>query len=334
MGRLTIDLNGKSVKLPDRLRIYEPTYVSRYWMISQILASAGGPKPKILDVGGKEGLLKEFGFSPTILDLEPSSEPDFVLGNALAMPFKNQSFDISVSCDVLEHIHPADREQFIAEMMRVSHIAIICAPFNNPGASKAEIEVNNYYKSLNKSGHRWLQEHIDNGLPSERITATIIKKLGYNFKSARHFSLDVWPKILKAHLLHAAYGDHKNIADMAEKIYQKYYDTLCAYDFSRKSYRTFFVISKDDIRIKLPTAQKIAVRREEFTDYIENILFTTIQKQVISLRKSAQTQVNLQQKLYETSAKLRVADNELNAIKNSKSWRLLRKLAETGHLGK
>lgn len=334
MGRLTVDLSGQSVELPDELKAQEPTHVSRYWIISQILRSVGGPKAKILDIGGKEGLLRDFGFKPTVLDIEPSKEPDFVLGNALDMPFDDQSFDVSVSCDVLEHIEPADREKFISEMVRVSRVAIICAPFDHPGVAEVETEINNYYKSLLKSGHRWLQEHIDKGLPSEEATALTIRKLGHNFQNTRHFSLDIWPKVLKAHLLHAAYGDRKDIAAMARSIYQEYYKQLCAYDFSQAGYRTFFIISKDEIQLKLPVAQKINIRKRAFTDFMEDTLLTTVQKQVLSLRKSAEKQDGLLKSLKETEAKLAKTSDRLEAIMNSRSWKLARKIAKARHLGK
>ncbi len=334
MGRLIVDLSGHLTKLPAALRQYEPTHASRYWIIAQIINSTVGPNAEIVDVGGKEGLLRSFDFKPTVLDIEPSSEPKFVLGNALDMPFKDKSFDVSISCDVLEHIEATDREKFIAEMVRVSRVAVICAPFDNPGVSEVEIEINDYYKSLLKSGHRWLQEHIDNGLPSETETGAAIAKLGYNYAKVRHFSLDIWPKVLKAHLLHAAFGDRRQIPALAKNIYGSYYDELCNYDFGEDGYRTFFIVAKDEVSLKLPSSQKIADKKRKFIDTMIDLLFASIQSQALQLRKAAATGANLQQSLNETKAEVEKLGAEISYIKNSKSWRLARKISSVRHLGK
>src|SRR3989344_7674596 len=119
MGRLIVDLSGQTIRLPQPLKKHEPTHVSRYWIIAHILSSVAGENVKLLDVGGKKGLLRFFGLKPTVIDMEESDEPNFVQGNALDMPFGDKSFDVAVSCDVLEHIETSDRRKFIAEMLRV-----------------------------------------------------------------------------------------------------------------------------------------------------------------------------------------------------------------------
>lgn len=334
MGRLTVDLSGQSTKLPESLRNQEPTHVSRYWIIAQILNSQKNNNLKILDVGGKEGLLRSFGFKPTVIDTEQSPEPNFVLGNALNMPFKDKEFDVSVSCDVLEHIKSADREKFISEILRVSKGAIICAPFSNNGMAEAERTINNYYKSLLKGGHRWLQEHIDNGLPSEAQTEVAIKKLGYNFAKARHFSLDIWTKILEVHLLHASFGDSRSIVNAAIRLYQLYYDELCPYDFSDAGYRTFFIISNDEVGLTIPAKSLIAAKKKRFNNDMLEILISALEDEAASYRKSIQKNGRLIKELDEANLKLEQFMAELNDIKSSKSWQLAQKIAKVKRLGK
>lgn len=334
MGRLTVDLNGHLIKLPQSLRKYEPTHVSRYWIIAQVLSLITGPTVKLLDVGGKEGLLKEFGFKPTVIDLEASNEPNFIQGNALDMPFDNKMFDASVSCDVLEHIEAPDRHQFISEMLRVSKIAVICAPFDHAGVAEVENEVNSYYKYLLKRGHRWLQEHIDNGLPSEEETAKTIRKLGYNFVKVRHFSLDIWPMVLKAHLLHAAFGDSKDVVRAARRLYGTYYDDLCAYDFSARGYRTFFIISKDELVLNLPRHSKRTEKKQKFLDDMSNILLSAIEDQSATLRKIVRSKNTFKETLNEKNAEVQRLSKELEQIKSSKSWQLAQGLAKIKRRGK
>ena len=45
------------------------------------------------------------------------------------LPFKDNSFDVAVSCDTLEHIPKKDRLTFINEMARVCRKGVVlCAP--------------------------------------------------------------------------------------------------------------------------------------------------------------------------------------------------------------
>ncbi len=328
MAKLTFDLTGQSISLPKTLVDHEPTHVSRYWIIAQLLHSLTHQgRLKILDVGGKEGLLREFEtFSPVVLDTQHSNEPNFILGSGLDMPFNDDEFDVTVSCDVLEHIAANDRHKFITEMLRVGkELSIICAPFNNPGVSDAEIIINDYYKSLLGRGHQWLQEHIDNGLPSEKSTEKTIKEAGLNFIKFRHFSLDLWPKILKLHLQQAALGDNQAITETAEAVYKNYYSNLCMFDFSNLGYRTFYVVSKSLLELKLPSSQKILDRKNRFFDDFLGLLVLGLEQQALSYRKSIQKAGSLQQRLKMTT-------NELEAIKSSKSWQAARKIAKVKKL--
>ncbi len=83
------------------------------------------PEEKILDVGcGTEGLA---GFEPNadITGLDSIERPDypgrrFVRGDARALPFEPDSFDIAYSNSLVEHLDPADRSRFAAEIRRVA----------------------------------------------------------------------------------------------------------------------------------------------------------------------------------------------------------------------
>jgi len=89
--------------------------------------SAMAPKPEetILDVGcGTEGLA---AFEPgaDITGLDAANRPDypgnrFVRGDARALPFEPGSFDIAYSNSLIEHLDPADRPRFAAEIRRVA----------------------------------------------------------------------------------------------------------------------------------------------------------------------------------------------------------------------
>jgi SAM-dependent methyltransferase len=79
----------------------------------------------ILDVGcGTEGLA---GFEPDadITGLDAAERPEypgrrFVRGDARALPFEADSFAIAYSNSLVEHLDPADRPRFAAEIRRVA----------------------------------------------------------------------------------------------------------------------------------------------------------------------------------------------------------------------
>lgn len=330
MEKLQLGRTGQFVKFPKKLLEYEPTHASRYWILANILTSLGAhQKAKLLDVGGKKGLLAEFpGFKPTIIDIEASDEPNFVQGDALNMPFKDGEFAFSVSCDVLEHIPGKDRERFLLEMLRVSSKGvIICAPFDNPGNGELEQKMNDYYAHLTGQQHRWLREHIDNGLPSEKEVEKTLKKHGYGFVKFRHFSPQVWESIVGQHLLHAAFGDSEQLSSMVHKMYKVYYDTLCSLDFTPDGYRTFFWISKKSVpQVDLPTAAETQKARDTFTGANESLMRGLLEDQLTERRAREQVvgqTKHLKARLSEAEAELQRTRAELQNIKSSKAWRTL-----------
>ena len=97
-----------------------------------------------------------------------------VLGTATALPFRDRSIEVIVSCDVLEHIPRTERLEALSEMVRVARRQIIVAAPCGRLAHQAEEEVAQVYREKTNEGHRWLQEHLDHGLPdATELEATI-----------------------------------------------------------------------------------------------------------------------------------------------------------------
>jgi len=334
MEKLQLNQIGQSVKIPNELLSYEPTHTSRYLILASMLTLLGSPKKmKILDVGGKKGLLGMFpGFAPTIIDIEDSDEPNFVKGSALAMPFKDGQFEYSISCDVLEHIEAPDREKFLSEMLRVSSKGVIlCAPFNSQSNEQLESEMNDYYYHLSGQGHRWLKEHIDNGLPSEAAVERQLQKLKLGFVKFRHFSPLNWRTIVKYHLLHTAFGDNEVLEKSVHDIYRKYYKNMCGMDFSEAGYRTFFWISKTGTpQVVLPKESEVAKAVSNFQHEVENIKIDVLEREMKSLREHMQHKNAQAAVTEELRQKLAKADSELKAIKTSRAWRAVSR-ARTVH---
>jgi hypothetical protein len=100
-----------------------------------------------------------------------------VLGTATALPFKDRSIEIIVSCDMLEHIPQADRPLVLSEMIRVARRQIIVAAPCGRLARQAEEDVARIYREKTNEGHLWLREHLEYGLPEADELEALIRSL-------------------------------------------------------------------------------------------------------------------------------------------------------------
>ncbi len=117
----------------------------------------------ILDVGG-EGMLKLF--LPQIQITTANVKSADICYSGDKMPLNDNSFDLVVSLDTMEHLPKNKRKDFLLELYRVSKKGfIICAPL---GTS----EHLDYEKKILASGklsgdsYTYLAEHVDFGLPT------------------------------------------------------------------------------------------------------------------------------------------------------------------------
>lgn len=126
---------------------------------------------KILDVGGGECIILKFLTEDeiTVLDQTPPEHevPNFVRGDATALPFEDGSFDYVVSVDTFEHIPPEARERYLSELRRVAVKGVLlAAPFDTPAVRQAEQIANEFNRAVHLQDNVWLQEHTENGLPN------------------------------------------------------------------------------------------------------------------------------------------------------------------------
>lgn len=161
---------------------YYPIYIRKVAFIDEFLKNNVPADFKILDAGCGEGVLVEKyrlqGKDITGLDLNVSNE--FVnKGDILDMPFADESFDIVLFLDVIEHLNILDHPTSLAELKRVlkkSGKLIISIPNLAHKASR-----HRFYKTgelirtanINKHpGDRPIKEYID-----------IIRVAGFNIEN-------------------------------------------------------------------------------------------------------------------------------------------------------
>jgi hypothetical protein len=136
----------------------------------------GSGRLEILEVGGcsfvgrdKEDFLIS-AFMPEdkviVVDLPPVHQDNYLQGQGTALPFGNGTFDVVVSTDTLEHVPVPERRTFVHELLRVAKFyVILTGPFAHPHSQLAEQIVYDFFRQAVGIEHRWLKEHLDNGLP-------------------------------------------------------------------------------------------------------------------------------------------------------------------------
>ncbi|WP_052723902.1 class I SAM-dependent methyltransferase [Paenibacillus wulumuqiensis] len=205
---------------------------------------------RILEVGANEHRNLE-KFLPndqiTYLDIElPEhliNDPQYLLGDATAMEFEDDQYDIVVALDVFEHIPEEKRNKFIDELQRVSkEFFVITAPFDSPKVVHSEIVANSIYKGIFGEDFIWLKEHRDNGLPKlEALKSYLEQKQSISYKIIGHGDINIWERMMKVHFF-AAYNSKLNF--FRDEIDKFYNSKIFEWDYPEDSYRKIVVVSK------------------------------------------------------------------------------------------
>ena len=227
-----------------------------------------GEKFRILEVGANEHRNLEH-FLPEdeilYLDIQLSEEklhdPQYILGDATAMDFEDNSFDIVVALDVFEHIFPDRREAFLSELNRVSKIGFVLgAPFQDKldEVHRCEERISEAYRVLYGIEHLWLKEHIENGLPNLDAAEKILTRLNIRYEVFSHGSLDVWEKMMYMQIM-ADYD--KNLSLYFSTVSEYYNEMLFVSDYADRSYRKFIIADKQKRGVKIE--KKYAVNEKQ-----------------------------------------------------------------------
>ena len=108
-----------------------------YWhQLEEIFSSGAG---SVLEIGVGNNVMAPFlnskGVDTVTLDLEGELRPT-VTGSVLNLPFANNTFDVVVCCQVLEHLPFAEFDNCLSELQRVAKNKLILSlPDKTPGIS-------------------------------------------------------------------------------------------------------------------------------------------------------------------------------------------------------
>jgi SAM-dependent methyltransferase len=104
----------------------------KHWVLAGISPGTG----RALDLGGGPGELHDpltrLGYEYVNVDVEPSG-PGAVVGDAHALPFEDESFELVVSSDSLEHFHTPQRAlEEARRVLKPGGTLAVWVPFLHP----------------------------------------------------------------------------------------------------------------------------------------------------------------------------------------------------------
>ena len=219
--------------------------LQRYRMTSELIEIVRRKKPlRILDVGSREGFLERFLPEDLLFNLDIGFFPgdSFLVGDLLNLPFPPDTFDISLSLDVLEHVEPSKRRFLFDEMARVSRdFFIVGAPFNEEKVVEAEKLANEFHLKMSGKENMFLTEHIDFGLPDLKEVMIWLEEYKFQYVVLPNNYLPRWLIMI---CLNAYISRLPKAEDLISAVTNLYDHQFSKFDNRDPAYRHIIFVSK------------------------------------------------------------------------------------------
>lgn len=330
---------GNMARKEADVSMLSPDGYARFFILVDILTQLYANTARqinILDVGGGseyfEQQLRQSGlkFKLTVLDIierpKRMKNVTYIVGDATAMTFQDNSFDIVVSTDVYEHIIPAGKKAFLTECLRVAkEVCIIAAPFMTLGVDEAEVVVNDFNKKLFGSGQNWLEEHLEFGKPDPTMVKQVLDKQSLSYDEFGTQNLVTWLLNTHTNLIEAKLGLDESTHRQINKFYN---DNIFAMgEFSGLTYRHFYLIYKEPSKkglVDLARYTEAVVNNKKSAEYV-SMIFGLLGDRIAELAKSKAT---LEQSLWKAkeNEKALLAEQEQLKLEIAHQKRILDKL--------
>ena len=196
----------------------------------------------MLEVGGAPGFPEVFfGASRlAVVDRFGRHDGNFVVVDGARLPFDDETFDVVVTLDTLEHIVPEDRPAFLAECRRVSRdLVVLSAPHATAHVVEAELALQSFVTARFGEVFETLQEHADRGLPLAEETAAGLGADGWACVSMPSGYLPRWLMGMVAHHELLAVG----VPELPD-LHAFYNRLMGPYDNQEPGYRRLVVASR------------------------------------------------------------------------------------------
>jgi cell division protein FtsB len=167
-----------------------------------------------------------------------------VKGDATDLDFADDSADVVVCLDVLEHVAEELRASLIGESYRIARRAVILAfPCGAESTARAERQANAVWRKYFGQDYPWLREHFANGLPEPGRVAEMARELTPYVCSFGHGSLKYWLPMMQLHFLKEACPAFAPTVSELDFIYNRH---ISGTDTVPRAYRAFVVLVKDE----------------------------------------------------------------------------------------
>jgi len=307
----------------------------RYFTVAKIVTGLTSLDStlKVLEVGanahcGLQEFLPNADITFTDIDEQPVAEHvNFIQADATNLPFKDDEFDFVISTDVLEHVPAKLRKKFINECYRVAKVAFILAcPIDNGETPQAESIANKSFKRLHGVDYIWLREHQLEGLPTIESIDEMVEGMAIPFFRFEHGRLDWWLPLMQMHFIKEAEAELRVTCSKMDEHYNR---NLYQQDSGGACYRSFWVLGRDTLPddclviTDQPSASSIAEMNvyQNICVATENMSFTT-QRLHESLSLNKQEAEQVKQELEHAEHELVNLSAELQAIRESASWKI------------
>jgi SAM-dependent methyltransferase len=152
-------------------------HLNRYAPVLDLIVSS--TPSHVLDVGCGSLGIGEFTDAPFVgCDVTFVNAPPVTMtpvrGSAASLPFGNETFDLVVSLDMLEHLPTQSRANAIHELLRVSRCQVIigCPCGNLPWTS--DYLLSKCFGVLRQHTPSWLSEHMAAPFPTRRSIERVL----------------------------------------------------------------------------------------------------------------------------------------------------------------
>jgi hypothetical protein len=214
----------------------------RYTGAAQLIKALGAEKGRTLEMGASPGFSEIFFGEADLFftDRFGVHEGRFTVADGVALPYPDETFDVVVALDTLEHIFPQHRAAFLREIKRVSRdVVVLSAPHATQDVELAEAALQAFVTTRFGEVFQTLQEHIDNGLPQAEHTAAALGADGWNVAS---FGSGYLPRWLLGMVFH-----HELLATglpELPELHAFYNQTVAPHDNREPAYRRVFAASR------------------------------------------------------------------------------------------
>jgi hypothetical protein len=229
--------------------------VGRYRIVAEAIDAARpalGARLRVLDVGGLvftragQPLLPATLFLPgdevLTLDQAALDMPGYVRGDGRGLAFPDDSFDLVISCDVLEHVPAADRPDFWRELLRVARSGVaLTAPFDTLEVRAAEDLLFRYIKA--ELGHEQIQlrEHRDYGWPRLDETRAMLAEWGHPTAAYPSGYVHAWLAMMVAKHYLFSRSDDEELHAAVDAYYTRF---LSAAERREPAYRHLLLVER------------------------------------------------------------------------------------------